>query len=181
MKLIATFLGISLTLLCFATLQADIYTWTDENGVKHYSNEPPDKDDVQVEFQEKKGNQSTVQQNQQRPGSQQREMDKLIRDIEADYKREEAEQRRKANAARKNQTPNREQRIAAEEKRLSEKIAELEEAPLEKFGSQKNKRSQIGFYKYRLDALRENPDKYFNEPESFEGNVKAPAGSGASN
>ena len=181
MKLIATFPGIFLTLLCFATLHADIYTWTDENGVKHYSNEPPDKDDVQVEFQEQKGNQSTAQQNQQPPGSQQREMDKLIRDIEADYQKEEAEQRRKANAAKKNQAPTREQRNAAEEKRLTDKIAELEEKPLDQFGSAKNKRSQIGYYKYRLQALREDPDKYFNETSRFEGNVKEPEGTDAFN
>ena len=98
MKCFATFIGIFFTLICFATLQADIYTWTDEDGVKHYSNEPPDKDNVEVEFQEQQGNQPAVQQNQQPADSQQREMDKLIREIDADQKREEAEQRRKAKA-----------------------------------------------------------------------------------
>jgi hypothetical protein len=181
MKLFAALLGLIFTLTCFATLQADVYTWTDENGVKHYSNEPPDKDDVQVKFQEHKDNQKAVQQNQQRPVDQQREMDKLIREIEADQSREEAEQRRKSKAAKKNKAPTREQSIADEEKRLSEKIAELEEAPLDQFGSAKNKRSQIGFYKYRLQALREDPDKYFNEPQSFEGNVQESAGSDSSN
>ena len=108
-------------------------------------------------------------------------MDKLIRDIEADYQREEAEQRQKARAASQNQAPTQEERIAAEEMRLSQKITELEETPLEKFGSAKNKRAQIGFYKYRLETLRENPDKYFNEPASFEGNVKESEESGTSN
>jgi hypothetical protein len=181
MKFFATLLGIFFTLMSFANLQADVYTWTDENGVKHYSNEPPDKDDAQVEFKEYKDNQTAVQQNQQPADSQQREMDKLIREIEADQQREEAEQRRKAKAAKKNQTPSLEQRIAAEEKRLSDKIAELEETPLDQFGSAKNKRSKIGFYNYRLQALREDPEKYFNQPESFEGNVKESAGSDASN
>ena len=66
-----------------------------------------------------------------------------------------------------------EERIAAEKERLEAQIAELEEKPLEYFGSQKNKRTRIGFYKYRLETLEQDPDKYFSEPEKFEGNVKA--------
>ena len=66
-----------------------------------------------------------------------------------------------------------EDRIAAEKERLEDKIAELEEQPLEYFGSQKNKRTRIGFYKYRLETLEQDPEKYFSEPEKFEGNVKA--------
>jgi len=65
-----------------------------------------------------------------------------------------------------------EERIAAEKERLEAKIAELEEEPLEYFGSQKNKRTRIGFYKYRLETLEQDPDKYFSQPEKFEGNVK---------
>ena len=65
-----------------------------------------------------------------------------------------------------------EERIAAEKERLENKIAELEEQPLEYFGSQKNKRTRIGFYKYRLEILEQDPDKYFSEPEKFEGNIK---------
>jgi hypothetical protein len=66
-----------------------------------------------------------------------------------------------------------EERVAAEKERLEAKIAELEEKPLEYFGSQKNKRTRIGFYKYRLETLEQDPDKYFSEPEKFEGNLKA--------
>ncbi len=66
-----------------------------------------------------------------------------------------------------------EERIAAEKERLEATIADLEEKPLEYFGSQKNKRTRIGFYKYRLETLEQDPDKYFSEPEKFEGNIKA--------
>ena len=72
-----------------------------------------------------------------------------------------------------NQELSQEDKIAAEKERLEAKIAELEEKPLEYFGSQKNKRTRIGFYKYRLETLEQDPDKYFSEPEKFEGNVKA--------
>ena len=67
-----------------------------------------------------------------------------------------------------------EEKIAVEKERLETKIAELEEKPLEYFGSQKNKRTRIGFYKYRLETLLQDPEKYFSEPEKFEGNIKTP-------
>ena len=181
MKLFTALLGLFFTLGCFTTLHADIYTWTDENGVKHYSNAPADEDNVQVEFKEYRDGQKAVQQDQQSPDSQQQEMDRLIQEMEADERKEEAQRRQKAKAALLNQAPNREQRITAEEKRLSDRIAELEEKPLDEFGSAKNKRSRIGYYKYRLQALKEDPDKYFNESTNFEGNVKESAGSDSSN
>jgi len=66
-----------------------------------------------------------------------------------------------------------EDRIVAEKERLEDKISELEAKPLEYFGSQKNKRTRIGFYKYRLETLEQDPEKYFSEPEEYQGNLKA--------
>ncbi len=67
-----------------------------------------------------------------------------------------------------------EEKIAAEKEMLESKIAELEEKPVEYFGSPKNKRTRVGFYKYRLEMLQQDPDKYFSEPEEYEGNIKTP-------
>ncbi len=67
-----------------------------------------------------------------------------------------------------------EDKVAAEKERLEAKIAELEEKPIEYFGSQKNKRTRVGFYKYRLEILLQDPDRYFAEPEEYEGNIKTP-------
>jgi len=64
---------------------------------------------------------------------------------------------------------------------LEKRIAFLEEQPLEYFGSQRNKIVRIGYYRYRLQDLLQDPDKYFNQPASFEGNVKNPAVSAAGN
>jgi len=61
------------------------------------------------------------------------------------------------------------------------RVTTLEEKPLDYFGSYKNKRVRIGYYKYRLETLMQDPDKYFNEPMSFEGNVKPTEDSDASN
>jgi hypothetical protein len=53
-----------------------------------------------------------------------------------------------------------------EEKRLTLAIQDLQEASLEKFGSQKNKQRQVGYYKYRLEKLLSDPDAYIQYPES---------------
>jgi hypothetical protein len=155
-----------------ATLNAEIYSWTDENGVKHYGNvPPPDTDNVKVEFKEYQHNQKA---DQQRSDVEQEEMEGLIRDIERDNRNAEAAEKKRAEAAKKNQPPTREQLIEDEKKRLQDLIIQLEEAPLDRYGSQRNKILTIGFYKNRLQALLENPDKYFSEPVSFEGNVQNP-------
>ncbi|MGA9477645.1 MAG: hypothetical protein WBV21_07685, partial [Desulfobacterales bacterium] len=56
--------------------------------------------------------------------------------------------------------------INREKKRLMLAIQDLDEAPLEKFGSQKNKRRQVSYYKYRLEKLLADPDEYIKYPES---------------
>ena len=76
--------------------------------------------------------------------------------------------------ADKDRESSQEDKIAAEKEMLEAKIAELEKKPVEYFGSQKNKQTRVGFYKYRLEMLLEDPDKYFSEPEEYEGNIKTP-------
>ena len=151
-------------------IEADIYTWTDENGIRHYSNSPPpDAKDPEVIFREYEHDPSS---DKERFEMEQQEWQKLMQQIEADERQaaEEAEQR--AQDSQRNQKPSIEQRTEAEKKRLEETIADLEEKPLEYFGSQKNKRVRLGFYRYRLDALMQDPEQYFNNPESFQGNIK---------
>ena len=177
MKFFATIAGVVFALLCFSTVDAEIFSWTDENGVKHYSNAPPtDIDEVQVEFKEYKTNKSAAQDSSE---TQDEGLEELLRDIEKDERKEKAAQQRRKSAQNQQQTLK--QRIENEKSRLTEKIAELEEKPLDYFGSQRNKISRIGYYKYKLEELNENPEKYFREPTKFEGNVKEPEDSGNSN
>ncbi|MFZ0242868.1 MAG: DUF4124 domain-containing protein [Desulfobacterales bacterium] len=61
---------------------------------------------------------------------------------------------------------NRQQIIDREKKRLALAVQDLDAAPLDKFGSQKNKRRQVGYFKYRLEKLLSDPDGYFAYPES---------------
>ena len=168
-SLISLFLLIGI-LLWVPASNADIYSWTDENGVKSFGNEPPENAaNLKIIFKETPHDAAD---DQQRTDTENRELTNLIRDLDEEEQRQAAEDRKKAAETAQNRKPTQEEKVAAERERLETKIAELEEKPLEYFGSQKNKRVRIGYYRYRLQALNEDPDKYFSQPSSFEGNVK---------
>jgi chromosome segregation ATPase len=170
MKHIASLFFLVATLLWVPASNADIYSWTDENGVKHFGNQPPqDATDAKVVFKEQ---QRASAPDQQSIDMKQNEWQKLIKEIEEDDERQKAEENKKAEEARQNREPTQQEIIDAERERLQTKIAELEKKPLEYFGSQKNKRVRLGYYRNRLETLMRNPEQYFNQPSSFEGNVK---------
>ena len=157
-------------LLWVPALNADVYSWTDEKGVKHFGNQPPDDAaDVKVVFKEESHNEAV---DQRRTENEQQELNDLIRELEQEEEQQAAEEKRRAAEAARNKKPTAQERADAEKKRLEAKIAELEEKPLSYFGSQRNKQVRIGYYRYRLEALIRDPDKYFSEPVPFEGNVK---------
>ncbi len=151
---------------------ADVYTWIDENGIRHYSNSPPEEaKDVKIVFPEYQYNESA---DEERRAKEQEQINALIREIEADDAREQAAEMERAKQAELNRPPTREERIAAERERLENKIKFLEGQPLEYFGSQRNKIVRIGYYHYQIQELMEDPEKYFNQTSTFEGNVKYP-------
>lgn len=151
---------------------AEIYTWTDEKGVRHYGDSPPeDAKDARVMFPEYQYNES---EDKNRTEQDQEQLKSLIKQIEQEAAADQAEEQRRTQEAQKNRQPTQQELIEAEKKRLEKRIAFLEEQPLEYFGSQKNKTVRIGYYRYRLQELLENPSKYFNQPASFEGNLKNP-------
>lgn len=157
-------------LLWVAAANADVYSWTDENGVKAYGNWPPDNaTNVKLVFKEAPHDANA---DQQRTETENKDVTDLIRELDQEETQQKAQERNRAAEAAQNQQPTQQERVAAEKERLEAKIAELEEKPLSYFGSQKNKRVRIGYYRYRLETLMQNPDKYFNMPSHFEGNVK---------
>jgi len=151
-------------------LSADVYRWSDAQGNVFYGNQPPaDGRDVKLMFKETAstpGAGGAVREEGQ-PN-----VDKIIQELEDEGKREEA--RKKAESAKSGAPLSRDEMIAAEKVKLEKKIAELEEMPLDYFGSQKNKRVRIGYYQNRLETLMASPDDYFANPAPFEGNVKPP-------
>jgi len=173
MKAYIIFFIVVLTFGGFSAANAEIYTWTDENGVRRYSDSPPeDAEDARVIFPEYQFDESA---DKNRMAQDQEELKSLIKDIEAEDAEAQAEERKRAEEAEKNRKPTQEELIAAEKERLEKRIVFLEEQPLEFFGSQRNKTVRIGYYHYRLQELMQNPDQYFKQPASFEGNVKNPA------
>jgi len=163
-----------LTFFCVSTLAAEIYIWTDEKGVKHYSDHPPENAenyDVQTESQTSQHDEAA---DKKRTEAEQEQVQEFIKEADENFEKQQQEEKRKAEEAERNRPPTQEEKIAAEKEKLENKIAELEEQPLEYFGSQRNKLARIGFYRYRLEALLQDPDKYFKNPENFEGNVKEP-------
>ena len=172
MKRLLSLLFIIGILLWVSAANADIYSWTDANGVKSFGNQPPENaTNVRLIFKEKPYDAAA---DQQRTETDNEELTELIRELEEDEAQQAAEARRKAAQAEANREPTREERIALEQKRLEAKIADLEEKPLDYFGSFKNKRVRLGYYRYRLETLMRDPDQYFNQPAAFEGNVKYP-------
>ena len=164
MKAITTaiILAFALIIIGVPNSGAQIYTWTDENGVRHFGDQPPpDAIDPKPAFKEYKYDETA---DRQRTEEDAREIQKAVKEIDQQYEAAEQEKRRQEEEAEANRPPTMEEKIQDEKTKLTLKIAELESQPLEHFGSQQNKTRTIGYYKYRLADLEKDPEKYFSEP-----------------
>jgi hypothetical protein len=149
-------------------LNADVYRWTDAQGNVYYGNQPPaGARDAKVMFKEQAGPAPG------QPAVEERSTEAVLQELDDELRRE-ADARKDADSVKTNATPNQAELVAREKVKLEKKIEDLESAPLEQFGSQRNKRARIGYYQYRLQTLLANPDEYFQNPEPFEGNVLTP-------
>lgn len=154
-------------------LSADIYRWTDSKGIQVYGNQPPaNANDVKLMFRE--ATTGSAGATPAAPQDDASSIEAIIRGLDEEGRREE-QARREAESTKSSAPLSREEMVAIERANLEKKIRELEALSLDHFGSQKNKRVRIGYYQYRLETLLTNPDDYFNNPEPFEGNVKAPS------
>jgi len=179
MKSLSILIILMLTIFGISVVKAEVYTWVDENGVRHYGDSPPEEaEDAKVMFPEYQYDAAADKNRGQQDNKQ---LNSLIKEIEADNAAEQAAAKKRAQEAQQNKKPTREELIAAEKARLEKKIVFLEEQPLEYFGSQRNKIVRIGYYRYQIEDLMNDPDKYFKQPAAFEGNVKNPAGSVSGN
>jgi hypothetical protein len=152
-------------------LSADIYRWTDKQGAVHFGDSvPSDAQNVKVVSKEIS---SGTAAGAPAPGPDAKGTESILQELEDDLQRER-EARKQADEVKKTAPPTGADIVTREKERLEKKILELEQKPLEFFGSQQNKRVRIGYYKYRLQALLADPDNYFKNPEPFEGNVPVP-------
>ena len=163
-----------LTFFCVSSLNAKIYTWTDEKGVRHFSDHPPENEDNYEVQTESKTFEYDEEADKQRSERDQELLQSFIREEDEKYEKRQQEKRLKAEQAKKNRPPTQEEKIAAEMEKLQEKITYLEGQPLDYFGNELNRHRYLEHYRTRLETLLQDPNKYFNIPDNFQGNIKIP-------
>jgi competence protein ComGC len=174
MKLLNILIISVLTFFYVPTLNAEIYTWTDEKGVKHYSNHAPENIEnyeVQTESQTYRHDEKA---DKKRTEKEQEQIQDFIKEVDENYEKQQQEEKLKAEEAETNRPPTQEEKIAAEKEKLEKKISYLEGQPLDYFGNFLNRHRYIEHYHDRLEALLQDPNKYFNKPDNFQGNIKIP-------
>lgn len=155
MKSIATVILLLFGAMLVSAAQAEVYSWTDEKGVRHYSHTPPPERSISVESAPEIQPDPTAAQRQEKINE--ANVEEILKSLE----QENAASPRKAAATKK--PPTRQQRIAAEVKKLQEKIAWLEQLPPQAYTNTRSKQAIIGRYQYRLTRLQSDPDAYFKK------------------
>jgi hypothetical protein len=142
---------------CLTTsgIEAEIYSWTDENGVRHYSNMPPADRAVQI---------MTAREIRPDPEVSQSRTKIDEENFEAVF--EELEKTDPSSTPAHSTTPqkaSRQERIKIEQEKLEEKLAYLQNLPPESFKNSRSRNVIIGQYQYRLQQLQSDPDSYFDK------------------
>ena len=136
-------------------IEAEIYSWTDENGVKHYSNTPPADRAAQIKTDR-----------EIRPGPEVSQSREKIDEENFEAVFEELDKANTSSApthSTAQQKPSRQERIQIEQEKLEEKLAYLENLPPEAFSNSRSRNAIIGQYQYRLQELLSDPDSYFEK------------------
>lgn len=145
-KIIA--LLIALNMLTAPAIADTIYMWTDENGVKRFSDQPPEG----VETYETEESVPSTGDGETRD-----DFERMVEEVkrenrQADIRREKEAARQKAEEARKAKEK-RDARIQAERDRLQEKIDELNNRALSPTFTQGMRDHQIQKIREQIDAL----------------------------
>ncbi len=153
MKSIAMVMVFIFAGLTASGLQAEIYSWTDENGVKHYSHTPPAYRSVPIK---------TAPEIQPGPTTDQKTEKINEENIDAILEELDKEEQASTPKPAKTQKPlSRQTRIQKEKEKLEDKIQYIEDLPPRAFTNSRSRQAIIGRYQYRLDQLLSNPDAYF--------------------
>jgi hypothetical protein len=155
MKPIAIAIILGFVCLTASGLEAEIYSWTDENGVKHYSNTPPPDSATQIKTAQEIPPSPQVSQSRQK-----------IDEENFEAILEEQDKAKKSSTpthSTTQQKPSRQERIQIEQEKLEEKLAYLENLPPDAFANSRSRNVIIGQYQYRLQQLLSDPDSYFDK------------------
>ncbi len=155
MKSITLVIILMMSALIGSDVLAEIYSWTDENGVKHYSHDPPSERGIPVK---------TAPEIKSDPSAY--ALKEVINETNIETVIKQLDQTEAASppkAAPTKKPPSGQERIAAEAEKLQEKIAWLEQLPPKTYANMRSKQAIIGRYRYRLTQLQSDPDAYFKE------------------
>ncbi len=146
-----TILTITLLFISANTLAGTIYTWTDADGVKRYSNSQPPEDAENVESIQE------IQYDEQQANQQRQAFDTMVEEAgeeadrhfeqQADKKAREAEERRQA------ELDERTRQIIEEQARLRQEIARIENRGLSTTFTMGMKEQQIEQIKKKIAEL----------------------------
>ena len=140
-------------------LEANIYSWTDSNGVKHFSNSPPPSDenssiDVHREITYDRAA------DEERWDLDRKEWEELKQNLE-ETENQIIQERYSGGNTEESQSLA--EKIKDEKFRLELEITRLEKKPAISFAyDMDGKRAAIAFYRSRLKELETNPQMYFS-------------------
>ena len=148
--------------VCPVLAAENIYNWTDKNGIKRFSDQPPPQNVKQYKTIQVPPDQSSKQETgvDNRPG-----YDSMVENVKGEMRQSEqemvqeeasraAEEKRKAESVMK-------ARVEAERQRLNEKIDAINKRPLSRTYDQSFKQARINEIQKQLDKLNNSPDEYF--------------------
>ena len=139
--------------------EANIYSWTDSNGVKHFSNSPPPsvkKASIEVHQEIDYDREA----DEERWELDKKEWEKLKQNLETS---EQQIIKEKYSGQNTQDSQDMAEKINNEKFRLKLEISRLEKEPALSFAYDRDgKRAAIAFYKSRLKELETNPERYFN-------------------
>jgi hypothetical protein len=136
-------------------LVAEIYFWTDENGVRHYSDTPPA--DIAVQIKTARKIQSDPQALESKEKLDEENFEAMLEE------QDKADQSSTPAAGEAQRDLSRQERIQIEQEKLEEKLAYLENLPPESFSNSRSRLAIIGRVRYRLEQLLSDPDGYFEK------------------
>ena len=155
MKFFAIFIVLGVGCFIASGLHAEIYSWTDEKGVKHYSHTMPADPALQVSVDpEITENPAEIRQSE------------MIYKENVETLLEELDKETEVPAVTgsgSRQEPSRQERIQQEMEKLEENLAYLESLPSNAFANSRSRDVIIGKYRYRLQQLKSDPDGYFKQ------------------
>lgn len=162
MKSSAIFMVFIFAILTAPGVQAEIYSWTDKNGVKHYSHTPPPEGTAQIITTPEIGASPISTSTRPQAVQSDRKIDEENIEVILDALDKENKTAALKSSSSK-QKLSRQERIQNEQKILEEKLAYLESLPGDAFANSRSRNVIIGKYQYRLQQLMSDPDSYYEK------------------